>query len=175
VLCLAYSGWVEIEVRPARWSELTLMEGVFVASARAGWRSVFGKQRLSGLVSDGLPEWGMNGVSVVVAVVDSDVVGFASFGPANGEGTAESWGNVYRLFVHPDWWRHGVGDRLLAAAVDALRMASFAEAVLWVWEENASVRRFYERRGWRADGARTSRTFLGIDVEQIRYRLRLTV
>jgi len=38
-------------------------------------------------------------------------------------------------------------------AVAALREAGVETARLWVLEENARARRFYEKRGWRPDGS----------------------
>ena len=42
---------------------------------------------------------------------------------------------------------------LLDAALAALAASGSSEASLWVLEDNARARRFYEARGWRADGA----------------------
>ncbi|MCP3860149.1 MAG: hypothetical protein GY704_10890 [Phycisphaeraceae bacterium] len=58
--------------------------------------------------------------------------------------------------------------------------SAFSDATLWVVAENTGARRFYERLGWRPDGARRSE-ILGIEgepgadceVETIRYRIRL--
>ena len=55
---------------------------------------------------------------------------------------------------HPRSWGAGHGSALHEAAMDHLAKEGFGEAVLWVLEGNERARRFYERRGWRADGAR---------------------
>ena len=57
------------------------------------------------------------------------------------------------LYVRPEAWGTGVAARLHDRAVEELRAAGVARARLWVLEENARARRFYERRGWRADGS----------------------
>jgi GNAT superfamily N-acetyltransferase len=56
------------------------------------------------------------------------------------------------LYVRPDAWGSGLAVTLHEAAVEALREAGVERARLWVLEENHRARRFYERRGWAADG-----------------------
>jgi GNAT superfamily N-acetyltransferase len=163
-------------VRTARPDELPLIDEIFLASARKGWRSTFGVDRLETLSEAGLPEWELDRVSVLVAVSDSELVGFASFGPAYGEEEQDpATGKLYRLFVHPASWRAGVGGRLLASSTDALRDAGFRGAVLWVGSANSRARQFYERRGWKLDGHKRVRPFLGTDYREVRYRLALHV
>jgi GNAT superfamily N-acetyltransferase len=60
------------------------------------------------------------------------------------------------LYVDPAAQGAGVGSALLEHAVQALRAAGHAEAVLWVLEENGHARGFYEQRGWLPDGVRAS-------------------
>jgi GNAT superfamily N-acetyltransferase len=82
-------------------------------------------------------------------------------------------GELWGLYVDPEAWGSGAAAALLAASVDALRGRGFTEAVLWVLEDNPRARRFYEREGWTADGARKEEEFLGVVVTEIRYRRRL--
>jgi GNAT superfamily N-acetyltransferase len=125
------------------------------------------------------------------------VVGYASFGPersllsvhahpvhagpATGEGgppadatplteagLAGETGEVYALYVSPDWWSTGTGRSLMAAALTALSEAGYRRAVLWVLAGNARARRFYERAGFAADGAENVLTGLG-GVLEVRY------
>jgi GNAT superfamily N-acetyltransferase len=162
-------------IRSARKADLPLIEDVFLASARQGWRGMFGEERLKELRRDGLPEWDMEGVSVLVAARESQVVGFSSFGPAYGEDDPPSVGKLYRLFVLPHMSGAGVGSSLLASSVERLLQAGFTAAVLWVGEGNTEARRFYERRGWKPDGTRRSREFLAVSYSEIRYRADLSL
>jgi putative acetyltransferase len=57
------------------------------------------------------------------------------------------------LYVRPEAWGTGVAGRLHDRAVEAIRAAGHERARLWVLEENLRARRFYERRGWYADGS----------------------
>jgi RimJ/RimL family protein N-acetyltransferase len=56
------------------------------------------------------------------------------------------------LYVVPEWWGKGVADELHDAGLEILRDLGSAQVHLWVLEENARARRFYERRGWEENG-----------------------
>ena len=54
---------------------------------------------------------------------------------------------LYALYVRAAWWGTGVGHALFASAVGD------RSAYLWVLEGNDRAIRFYERQGFRFDGA----------------------
>lgn len=64
-----------------------------------------------------------------------------------------------RLFVHPQYWRQGVGSRLHDAAIGRLIDQGLDSCRLFVLEENHAARRFYERKGWKRDGRRMESMF----------------
>jgi ribosomal protein S18 acetylase RimI-like enzyme len=106
----------------------------------------------------------------LVADDDAAVVGFASFGPARGDdGTAE----LYAIYVHPEAWGKGVGRALMTESLERMRQDGFAEAVLWVLEDNPRTRRFYELAGWSFDGVAHEETYLDTPVRTVRYRIAL--
>jgi ribosomal protein S18 acetylase RimI-like enzyme len=84
---------------------------------------------------------------------DSDVL-VAERGGEIGGFIAMRAGMVEHLYVRPDRLRHGIGGALLDRAKE--RMPSGFG--LWVFQENAPARRFYERHGLRlvqeTDGSR---------------------
>jgi putative acetyltransferase len=87
-----------------------------------------------------LARWRDFSGTVLAADRDGVVVGIAGVEPC--------W--LHGFYVLPEWWGTGVADELHAAALDA--MADCAQLKLWVLEENARARRFYEKRGWRLNG-----------------------
>jgi len=108
------------------------------------------------------------------------IVGFVSFGPYRlVPGQMEgSVGEVQAIYVHPDTQGRGVGRALMDGAVTALADRGVTELRLWVFADNAPSRRFYERYGLAADGARD--TFRvdppggdPVDLAEVRYAMRL--
>jgi L-amino acid N-acyltransferase YncA len=90
--------------------------------------------------------------TVLVAERDGAVVGFAGCGAARGEDAAGA-GELYVLYIDPAVHRTGVGSALMRRVLDELAAAGHHEAVVWVLESNERGRSFYERWGWRPDGA----------------------
>lgn len=80
---------------------------------------------------------------------DGRLAGFVGF-----RLTAPGDGYVGSLYVSPHVQGGGFGGRLLAAAERELADRGAVTARLWVFEQNAPSRRFYERAGWAADGSR---------------------
>ena len=105
----------------------------------------------------------------LVAESEEGIVGFAHFGP-NEE---EPVGEIYRFFVAPERWGEGVGQALMACALEQLRARGFSRAILWVHADNPRARRFYEAGGWRPDGAERDEEAFGQVVKELRYRLTL--
>lgn len=91
--------------------------------------------------------------------------------PPGPDGLAVA-GEVRSLYVDPSVQGGGLGAALLDAAVDLLVAQGSAELVLWVVEGNTRARRFYERRGWVADGARKVHTVADEGLPEVRYRRR---
>ncbi|HEY5275248.1 MAG TPA: GNAT family N-acetyltransferase, partial [Coriobacteriia bacterium] len=83
-------------------------------------------------------------------------------------------GEVRALYVAPDRWRSGAGSALMAKAERLLTDAGFTEAFLWVLEDNARGRRFYEAAGWDADGRTKTAVIGGRELVEVRYRKTLT-
>jgi RimJ/RimL family protein N-acetyltransferase len=107
---------------------------------------------------------------VLVAERDGAVVGVAALGPAE-EPTGH--GELYLINLDPGHWGTGAGRALLDAAHQVLAELGYSDAVLWVLPGNRRARRFYERAGWRADGARRTQEVQGVVVDEVRYRRRL--
>lgn len=80
-------------------------------------------------------------------------------------------GEVYALYLEPTELRRGHGRRLFAHAVADLQDRGFEPIVVWVFDANASARRFYEVAGFTSDGARAAIDLDGVPVDEVRYRL----
>jgi ribosomal protein S18 acetylase RimI-like enzyme len=107
------------------------------------------------------------------------VVGFGSCGPVRDppeglDGREIRVGEVYTLYVEPDFQNQGLGRRLLDALFRQLRADGCDTAVLWMLADNPS-RFFYEGLGGERIGHRVD-TMAGVDVEELAFAWRdLTV
>jgi GNAT superfamily N-acetyltransferase len=87
---------------------------------------------------------------------DGRVVGFAAL----------DGNELVAIYVDPHAQGAGVGSALLDAAIEALRAAGHAEALLWTFEANGLARAFYERHGWALVPGRQAR----LHAPEVRYR-----
>ncbi|TVR98452.1 MAG: GNAT family N-acetyltransferase [Rhodospirillales bacterium] len=75
------------------------------------------------------------------------VIAFGSCGRVREKRLAPA-GEIYTLYVHPEFQNRGIGQRLLLRLFDALVARGLTSAVAWVLAENPS-RFFYETMGGR--------------------------
>jgi len=114
------------------------------------------------------------GVLNLVAVRDGEVVGWLCHGPyREGEVPVED-AELYAIYVHPDRLGAGVGRALIPESIRRCRAAGHPRMYLWVLEENARARRFYERSGFRPDGTQEPFEVDGVEVPEVRYVKELT-
>ena len=88
--------------------------------------------------------------NILVAKDGERVVGFAGYG-AYRDGTLPACGEVFGLYVLAAYHGRGVGYALLRAAVE--RLSKYERVAVWVLRGNENAIRFYERFGFRFDGA----------------------
>ena len=62
-------------------------------------------------------------------------------------GKKKQEGEIYEIYLQPEWKRMGLGRRLFDAAREGLAGSGRKGLVLWALAENANARAFYERIG----------------------------
>jgi ribosomal protein S18 acetylase RimI-like enzyme len=113
-----------------------------------------------------------SGYRAWVAADGIDIVGFATVG-RDRDGNPNT-GELYSIYLLPSHWDAGVGRALLNEAVSSMDSQNYASAVLWVLDNNARARRFYEKAGWSADGGtKLDDRVGGVVLNEVRYRLAL--
>ncbi|KQY96781.1 histone acetyltransferase [Microbacterium sp. Root53] len=97
------------------------------------------------------------------ALVNGEIVGFAASGPARDQ-DAPAPREFYFVYLLDSWHRKGIGRALFDAVVD-----DGEPLYLWLAERYPGARDFYEKRGFRLDGARRDEPFLGETLTEVRY------
>ncbi len=138
--------------RADAYAHLVPAGGLSAASLSAWWAERF--------------HWEHDTHRMTLAEDDGELIGFTYLGPSETEGAAE----LYAIHVAPERVGGGVGRALMTDALKALPAYRQSDAVLWVLEGNAVARRFYEKGGWRPDGAIRTEAVDGIPLPQLRYR-----
>ena len=170
-----------MEIRRALADDASGVAMVHVRSWQAAYRGLLPdhyldqldveRRRVGWLQTIADTDWPRSGTLVAVEA-NANVVGFAHIGPARDEDVDPSMvGELAAIYASPDVWGSGVGRRLMAAAVNVLRDAGNAQAILWVLEGNDRAQRFYEIGGWQPDGAAKDVVIADVSLPELRYRL----
>ena len=172
---------MSIRIRPARVDDAAAIGRIHVETWQATYAGVLPAEYLASLNEVRRAAWWSNEIrrpseagNILVAEDDeAGVVGFGSCGGARrvppawlAQSTARV-GEVYTLYVAPDFQNRGIGRALLAALFARLGATGAGRGMLWVLAANPS-RFFYEAVGGRRIGALDER-FAGRDVEELAY------
>lgn len=148
-------------MREATQDDAEAIVSVTAAGWREGYREIVSPEKLAQLPID---RW-RHEVSVglrrpvadaftYVAEVDGDFAGYCYVAaPSREEGLGREVAELVAIYVEPGHWSEGVGGALMGAALERLEGLAYTEAVLWTFRENERAIAFYERHGWRRDGA----------------------
>ncbi|MEU9593983.1 GNAT family N-acetyltransferase [Streptomyces sp. NPDC048193] len=113
-------------------------------------------------------------VNLVAEDDAGDVVGWACHGAYRDGERRTVDAELYAIYVDTGRLGGGVGQALLQESVRRCATAGHPRMLLWVLEGNTRARRFYERAGFRADGAVESSDVDGVAVPEVRYARPLT-
>lgn len=156
-----------LEVRRATPDDLSGVLGVFLGCWRESYRGILPESAIDAMTDERAEILWRRVLAdpvgeVLAAERDGAIVGVTRYAATAGEGT------VHSLYVSPRAHGGGVGTALLSAAADALRAAGADAATLWVFAANAPSIRFYESRGWRADGLTRTQPDFGEPEQRMR-------
>ncbi|HEY3081746.1 MAG TPA: GNAT family N-acetyltransferase [Chloroflexota bacterium] len=153
-----------LHVRSWQWAYRGMLPDAYLdgLGEQTARREAMWRQQLRDLPTD-CPVW--------VAERAGRLVGLCNTAPARdgAPGTAE----LLSIYLEPDAVGTGVGAALMRHALADLRARGYRAAILWVLDANARARRFYEKGGWRPDGAAKTEDVWGAAAHEVRYRIAL--
>lgn len=142
-----------LAIRPGRSGDAEAIARVKVETWRSTYAGVVPDQYLLGMSVEGqtftwrkvLRQVSAKRQLLVAEMPGAGVIGFGDVGPARDRPPLAS-GEVYTLYLLPDWQGRGIGRALLGRLLGALAALGHADAYLWVLADNPT-RFFYERMG----------------------------
>jgi GNAT superfamily N-acetyltransferase len=169
-----------VRVREATPDDTEAIVAVNAAGWREGYRDIVSPEKLAQLpierwrheVSVGLRR-PVGDAFTYVAELEGEFAGYCYVAaPAREPDVGSKVAELVAMYVEPAHWREGVGRALMDVALERLSGLPYEEAVLWTFKENDRAIAFYERLGWRTDGAEKIHEPSGVPA--IRMRLPLT-
>lgn len=163
----------QIKIRPATPADAATIAQIHVDSWRQAYAGYVPQAYLDSIeLTERQEMW--NGVlaqpntKVLLAEAAGRTLGFASVGPAKDEDAEPGDLTLYTMYLNQESWGLGIA-RLLMKQVDDM-ITTGVQMTLWVFEENARARKFYERNGFKHDGVERLESFSGKYLTEMRYR-----
>jgi ribosomal protein S18 acetylase RimI-like enzyme len=138
-------------IRRADFEDGQAVAAVRVASWRAAYRASVPQSYLESMPANAehwcaIAAGSQAGTELLVCEEEGDVVGFACFGAARPPHFDYS-GELYAAYFLPQAIGKGFGMAMLRQAMERLSDMGHSDMMLWVMQDNARARRFYERAG----------------------------
>jgi ribosomal protein S18 acetylase RimI-like enzyme len=102
-----------------------------------------------------------------------EIRGWASIGPSRDDDHKGDYGELYAIYMAPDHIGRSLGQILYARCERELEKERYPFISVWVLEENAGARRFYEKVGFQLDGGTKVIALAGAKLPELRYAKKL--
>ena len=103
---------------------------------------------------------------------DDKTVGIMHVAPPADDDAEDCWYELHYIYLHPDYYRQGVGSSMMDFAFDAARNLGKTVMIVKVLVENTNAIKFYEKCGFIADG-KINEVSYGKTLKSIRMRRNL--
>jgi ribosomal protein S18 acetylase RimI-like enzyme len=150
-----------IEVRRAKPSDAPAIAATHDDAWRAAYQGIIPGAELERLINRRGPDWWdsaiRKGSRVALLAFGNTTAGYANYG-RNRARSLYYDGEIYELYLRPEFQGLGFGRKLFAAARRDLTQSGLQSLVVWALSDNESAVEFYRSLGGRAV-ARSSERF----------------
>lgn len=96
----------------------------------------------------------LNEESTISCIIYKDdlPVGMQTFGESDNKERDKSEIEIWRIYLLPEYWGQNIGIEFISWGLKELKKKGCKKVVLWVVEQNARARKFYEKVGFTHDG-----------------------
>ena len=152
---------VLIEIRRAKASEATAVAETHDEAWRAAYQGIIPGIELDKLIGRRGPDWWdsaiRKGSRIAVLAFGDKIAGYANYG-RNRARSLYYDGEIYELYLRPEYQGLGFGRRLFTSARRDLSQSGMKSLVIWALSDNDPAVEFYRALGGRAV-ARSSERF----------------
>lgn len=139
-----------IDIRQARSNDAEAIAEVHFLSWKGAYSGIIPHRSLNAMLGRRQSAWWANAIQnstqILVAEVDGCVVGYTTLGASRARVLPQQ-GEIYELYIRPEYQGIGLGSRLLDAARVNLRNMELRGTVIWALEENDLALTFYRGAG----------------------------
>lgn len=141
-----------IDIRRAEEKDASAIADVHGEAWRGAYAGIIPHRSLTTMINRRGQDWWANAIrraaAVLVIECGGEVAGYATLG-RNRARELPQQGEIYELYLRPQYQGIGLGARLFAAARDRLFRHGLKGLVVWALEDNLGALSFYQGAGGR--------------------------
>ncbi|OQW52560.1 GNAT family N-acetyltransferase [Candidatus Raskinella chloraquaticus] len=143
---------LSVDIRTADRLDAADIAAVHDAAWRLAYAGILPGIALEKAVQRRGPEWWArtiekSGSGLMVLTVGDDIVGYVSFGAARTGRRFGADGEIYEIYLKPEYQGIGFGSRLFRAALGRLASYGCDKVVVWALAANTTALSFYRHHG----------------------------
>lgn len=162
---------VVIEIRRAKASDAQAVADTHDEAWRTAYQGIIPGNELDKLISRRGPDWWdsaiRKGSRITILQFGDNIAGYANYG-RNRARSLTYEGELYELYLRPEYQGLGFGRRLFSAARKDLLQTGLRSLVVWALSDNEPAVEFYRALGGRAV-ARSSEKFGSKTLDKVAY------
>lgn len=143
---------VTIDIRRAEPRDAKQIAEVHFEAWRGAYAGIIPHRTLTSMINRRGPDWWANAIrraaTVLVIEIGGKIAGYATLG-RNRSKELRQQGEIYELYLRPEYQGIGLGSRLFAAARKKLADHGLKGLVVWALEDNDNALAFYAGAGGR--------------------------
>lgn len=143
---------LSIDIRKAEPGDAAAIAEVHHDAWRGAYAGIIPHRALTAMINRRGRDWWANAIcraaSILVIEIGGVVAGYATMG-RNRARELRQEGEIYELYLRPEYQGIGLGSRLFAEARQRLKDHGFHGLVVWALEENVNALDFYAGAGGR--------------------------
>jgi ribosomal protein S18 acetylase RimI-like enzyme len=139
-----------IDVRRAEARDAEAIAAVHDAAWRYSYEGMIPAKELGRIIARRGPRWWhraiRRGTAILIIEFGGNICGYATFGPNRARNLVQK-GEVYEVYLLPEYQGIGLGTRLFLAARSELARIGYESIVVWALADNEQACRFYANAG----------------------------
>ena len=141
-----------IDIRKAELKDAAAIADVHQDAWRGAYSGIIPHRALTAMINRRGSQWWANAIrraaTVLVVEIGGKIAGYATLGRNRARELSQQ-GEIYELYLRPEFQGIGLGTRLFAEARGRLKSHGLSGLVVWALEENQNALAFYAGAGGR--------------------------